>query len=154
MSLEHDEVIRYMEQFLEERGYKVTCEADIHGFQVDILAEKEAEKYFVECRPDTYLRSHEIHVAIGQIVSEMYEVGPNVHYGLAMPFALSKILKEFGTEGIKALDLHLFVIGTGDVWRGYVVHLDTEGILKFIQSLKENANTHPWISLLGLNKPI
>jgi len=41
----------------------------------------------------------------------MFEVAPNIHYGLAMPFSLTTYLRDFGIEGIKALKLHLFVIG-------------------------------------------
>ena len=145
------EVIFFVENFFKKHNYKVTREFYVHGYEVDLLAEKNEEKYFVECKGDDYLRSHEIHVMIGQIVSEIHEVGPNVHYGLAMPYSLATYLSEFGIEGIKTLKLHLFVVGQGDMWNGEVFYLDTEGIISFIQALKKGFE-EAWFDLLSLRK--
>ena len=88
---------------------------------------------------------------IGQIVSEIHEVGPNIHYGLAMPYSLATYLSEFGIEGIKTLKLHLFVVGQGDIWNGEVFYLDTERALSFIQALKKNIED-AWFTLFTLRK--
>jgi len=149
--MKEKEVISFVENFFKRHNYEVTREFYVHGYEVDLLAEKNEEKYFVECKGDDYLRSHEIHVMIGQIVSEMHEVGPNVHYSLAMPYSLATYLSEFGIEGIKTLKLHLFAVGQGDVWNGEVFYLDTEGTISFIQALKKGSE-EAWFDLLSLRK--
>lgn len=88
---------------------------------------------------------------IGQIVSEMHEVGPNIHYGLAMPYSLATYLSEFGIEGIKTLKLHLFVVGQSEIWNGYVFYLDTERTISFIQALKKGSE-EAWLKLFSLRK--
>ena len=149
--MEENEVIDWVVEFFAKHNYAVTKEKDVHGYKVDMLAEKNKEKYFIECKGDAYLRSHEIHVMVGQIVSEMHEVGPNIHYGLAMPFSLATYLKEFGVEGIKALRLHFFVIGQGDLWKGEVFCLDTKGTISFIQALRKSPE-EAWFDLFSLRK--
>lgn len=151
--MKEDEVKSFVGNFFKKQNYKVTHEMIVHGYKVDILAEKGQEKYFVECKGDDYLRSHEIHVMIGQIVSEMHEVGPNIHYGLAMPFSLATYMREFSVEGIRILKLHLFVIGQGDIWNGEVFHLDTKSTIRFIQALKKNSE-NAFFTLLTLRKRI
>ena len=132
------EVISYIKTFFEKHDYKVQEESNIHGFRVDILAEKNGEKHFVECKGDGYLGSHEIQRMIGQIVSEMHEVGPSIHYALAMPYNLSEYLRGFSVEGIKALKLHLFIVGQGALYNGSVFYLDAESTINFIQTLSKN----------------
>lgn len=151
--MREDEVIFYVKNFFEKRYYKVQEESNVHGYRVDLLAEKNGEKYFVECKGDEYLRSHEIHIMIGQIVSEMHEVAPSIHYSLTMPFSLSTYLREFGVEGIKALKLHFLIIGEEDLWNGKVFYLDTENTINYIQGLKKNSE-NAWFSLFTLEKQL
>ena len=77
----------------------------------------------------------------------MFEVAPNIHYGLAMPFSLTTYLRDFGIEGIKALKLHLFVIGQEFPWDGKVFYLNAKGTISFIQCLKRSFN-NAWLALL------
>lgn len=149
--MEEREVRVYVEKFFAKHNYMVSEEKHVHGYKVDVLAEKNDKKYFVECKGDTYLRSHEIHVMVGQIVSEMHEIGSNIHYGLAIPFSLATYLREFSVAGIKALNLHLFVIGQGDLWKGEVFHLDAESTMSFIQALRKDPK-EAWFDLFSLRK--
>ncbi len=151
--MREDEVISYIKTFFEKHDYKVQEEANIRGFRVDILAEKNGEKHFVECKGDGYLRSNEIHIMIGQTVSEMHEVGPSIHYGLAMPYNLSGYLRYFSVEGIKALKLHLFIVGQRDLWKGTVFYLDAEGTINFIQTLRKKFD-NAFEYLFTLNKQL
>lgn len=86
--MKEEEVISFVENFFNKRGFRVTKEACINGYRVDVLARREDEKYLIECRGDDYLRSHEIHVMIGQMVSEMHETGSHIHYCLDHIFRL------------------------------------------------------------------
>jgi len=149
--MEEKEVKHFVEKFFTEHGYNVTKEVYVHGYHVDIVAEKNDQKYFVECKGARYLRSHEIHVMVGQIVSKMHEVGPNIHYGLAMPYSLATYLREFSVEGIRTLNLHLFVLGQSELWKGEVFHLDTENIAGFIQALKRDSE-YAWTDLFTLRR--
>jgi hypothetical protein len=151
--MKEEEVILYVKSFFEKQNYRVQKEAPIHVYRVDILAEKGDEKYLVECKSDEYLRSHEIHVMIGQLVSKMHQVGSQQHYGLAMPFSLSTYLREFGIGGINALRLHLFVVGQGDIWNGEVFYLDTESLLSYVKDLRKNPDT-AWATLITLRKKL
>lgn len=148
--MNEEEVKSLVERFFEKHGFKVFREAPVHGYRVDLLAEGDGKKFYVECRGDDYLRSHEIHVMIGQIVSEMYEVGSDIHYCLAMPYSLATYLMGFGTEGIKALDLHLIVVLNRGLWEGDVCYLDTEGTDNFIQELKIGDSTDWYLKILKL----
>ena len=149
--MKEKEVKAFVENFFKKHNYKVANEVYVHGYRIDLLAEKNERKYFVECKGDDYLRSHEIHVMVGQIVSEMHEVGPNIHYGLAMPYSLATYLSEFSIEGIRALKLHLFIVGQGEMWKGEVFYIDTEGSISFIQELKRNVKD-AWFILFTLRK--
>lgn len=151
--MREEDVKFYMKNFFDKHGYKVKVETYVHGYRVDLLAEKKGEKFFVECKGDKHLRSHEIHVMIGQLVSEMHEVGPSIHYGLAIPFLLSTYLRDFGAEGIKALKLHLFIVGQGDIWNGEIFFLDNESTINYIQALKKDSE-NAWLSLFTLKKQL
>ena len=148
--MNEEEVKSRVERFFEKHGFKVEREAPVHGYRVDLLAEGGGKKFFVECRGDRRLRSHEIHVMIGQIVSEMYEVGSDIHYCLAMPFSLATYLIGFGTEGIKALNLHLIVVLDRGLWEGDVCYLDKEGTGNFIQELKIGDSEVWYLKILNL----
>lgn len=149
--MDENNVIFFIEKYFANNDYKIKKEVNIHGFRVDILAQKSNVKYFVECKGDSYLRSHEIHVMIGQTVSKMHETGLNIHYCLAMPDSLATYLREFSVEGIQALKLHLLVVSTSEWLNGEVFHLDTEGIVSFINELKRAPKSTP-LSLFKLYK--
>lgn len=150
--MDEKDVKHFVEKYFADHDCKIEKEVNIHGYKVDILARKNGMKYFVECKGDGYLRSHEIHVMIGQIVSKMHETGPNIHYGLVMPDSLATYLREFSAEGIEALKLHLFVVSTNELFRGEIFHLDTKGIVSFIQALKRDP--YPLTALYTLHKQI
>ena len=152
--MREDEVIFYVKRFFEEHSYRVREESPVGSYKVDLLAEKNEEKYFVECKGETsILRSHEIHVMVGQLVSEMREVSPTIHYSLAMPLSLSTYLRDFGIQGLKLLGLHLFVVGQGDIWSGKVIYLDTESLISYIKELRKNPQ-NAWLPLLTLRKKL
>ncbi|HUS78802.1 MAG TPA: hypothetical protein VM050_09085, partial [Patescibacteria group bacterium] len=118
--MNEEEVIFRVKEFFEENGFKVTSEAPVSSFFVDLLAVKDRKKFFVECRGANYLRPHEIHVMIGQIVSEMIRIESGIHYCLAMPLSLATEFKTFGVEGIKALGLTLLIVLDTGIWEGTV----------------------------------
>lgn len=136
--MEEREVKKYVAEFLDKHDFTVKYEQNIRGYKVDVLAEKNGHEYFIECKGDSQLRSHEIHVMVGQIVSEMHKIDSNIHFCLAMPFSLATYLRDFGIEGIKALRLNLFVIGQRGICRGDVFYLNTEDTIRFIQVLRED----------------
>lgn len=146
--MEENEVTDFVDKFFTEHGYKTTREVYVHGYHVDLVAKKNDQKYFVECKGNRYLRSHEIHVMVGQIVSKMHEVGSNIHYCLAMPYSLATYLKEFSFEGIKALNLNLLVVGESLMWKGEVFYKDTEDIAGLIQALKKDSEL-AWTNLFA-----
>lgn len=149
--MEENEVKDFVDRFFIEHGYKVRREVHVHGYYVDLVAKKNGQKHFVECKGNRYLRSHEIHVMVGQIVSKMHEVGSNIHYCLAMPYSLATYLKEFSFEGIKALNLHLLVVGESLMWKGKILYIDTEGIASLIQALKKDSE-FAWTNLFTLQR--
>jgi len=148
--MNEEEVKSRIESFFENHGFKVKREAPVYGYRVDLLAERDEKKFFIECKGDDYLRSHELHVMIGQIVSEMYEVSPDTHYCLALPFSLATYLRGFGIEGIKALKLHLIIVIDTGFWEEEVCYLDTEDTSSFIQALKSGKTQDWYLRLLNL----
>jgi len=62
----------------------------------------------------------------------MHEIEPKTHYGIALSKPLSTRLSKFGTKGLKALNLHLFIVTDN----GSVYHLKTDDIVKYIESLR------------------
>jgi len=75
----------------------------------------------------------DIIIVVGEIVAEMHEIGPKTHYGIALSEPLSTQLSKFGIEGLKALNLHLFIVTD----LGSVYHLNTDNIIKYIKSLRQ-----------------
>ena len=135
--MNEEEVKFCVKGFFEENGFKVEKEFLVSVFSVDLLAVKDGKKFFVECRGDSYLRSHEIHVMIGQTVSKMIRVGSGIHYCLAMPLSLATYLKGFGVEGIKALGLNLLIVLDSGSWKGEVCYLDSGKTIDFLLGLKK-----------------
>lgn len=136
------EVISLVGELFEKNGFNVKREVSVRDFRVDIVAEKKNKKFFIECRGDKYLRAHELHVILGQIVSEMCITNSNVHYCLAMPLSLSSYLKGFCTDGFKLLNLHLFIVFDRGVLEGEVYYLDSDRTITFIQELASGNNEY------------
>lgn len=151
--MEHEEVIRYVKEFFAKEDYKVRLEYKRGHQYVDILAEKKEAKYFIEAIGDRRLDAQPIKIAIGQIAAEMSEVGPNIYYAVALSATFSEYLKDFGIEGIKALNLHLFIVGDSPVWEGYVLHLEPQDAIRFVKKLEIGADD-AFLSLFSLKKPV
>jgi hypothetical protein len=132
--MEQDEVTVCVKEFFQKHGYKVTTRHQRYR-PVDIFAEKDGKKWFVEVEAESPTRQtlQDVIIAVGEIAAEMHEIEPKTHYGIALSESLSTRLSKFGTEGLKALNLHLFIVT--DI--GKVYHLNTDGIIKYIKSLRE-----------------
>jgi len=63
----------------------------------------------------------------------MHEIGPKTHYGIALSEPLSTQLSKFGVEGLRALNIHLFIVT--DI--GSVYHLNTSNIVEYIKRLRQ-----------------
>jgi len=132
--MEQDEVTAYLKEFFQKQGYKVKTQH--HRYRsVDIFAEKEGCKWFVEVEAESRTRKtlQDVNIAVGEIVAEMHEIEPKTNYGIALSEPLSIRLKKFGTAGLKALNLHLFIVTE----TGSVYHLNAEGIIEYIKRLRE-----------------
>ncbi len=132
--MEQDEVTAYVKEFFQKHGYKVTTQYRRYR-PVDIFAEKMGDKWFVEVEAESPTRKtlQDVIIAVGEIVAEMHEVGPKAHYGIALSEPLSIRLSKFGTEGLKALNLHLFIVTDF----GSVYHLNADNTVKYIKGLQE-----------------
>ena len=133
--MEQDEVTSHVKEFFQKHGYKVT--APYRRYRpVDIFAEKEGDRWFVEVEAESLKRKmllQDVIIAVGEIVAEMHEIGPKTHYGIALSEPLSTQLSKFGIEGLKALNLHLFIVTD----LGSVYHLNTGNIVEYIKRLRQ-----------------
>lgn len=133
--MEQDEVAAHVKEFFQKHGYNVTSQYRRHR-PVDIFAEKDGDKWFVEVEAESLKRKmllQDVIIAVGEIVAEMHEIGPTTHYGIALSEPLSTQLAKFGVEGLKALDIHLFIVT--DI--GSVYHLKTSNIVEYIKRLQQ-----------------
>ena len=133
--MKQDEVVAHVKEFFEKRGYNVTLQYRRYR-PVDIFAEKNGDKWFVEVEAESLKRKmllQDVIIAVGEIVAEMHEIGPKTHYGIALSEPLSTQLAKFGVEGLKALNIHLFIVT--DI--GSVYHLNTSNIVEYIKRLQQ-----------------
>ena len=130
---EQDRVTACVKEFFQKHGYEVTTPYRRYR-PVDIFAEKDGDKWFVEVEAESPTRKtlQDVIIAVGEIVAEMHEIEPKTHYGIALPESLSTRLSKFGTEGLKALNLHLFIVTDN----GSVYHLNTDDVVKYIKGLR------------------
>ena len=138
---EQNEVTAYVKEFFRKHGYKVRTQYRRYR-PVDIFAEKEGDKWFVEVEAESPKRKmllQDVIIAIGEIVAEMHEIGPKSHYGIALSEPLSTQLSKFGIEGLKALNLHIFIVTDF----GSVYHLNPDNCVKYIKRLREFGNGLP-----------
>jgi len=133
--MKQDEVTEYVKGFFQKRGYEVMTQYRRYR-PVDIFAKKDGDKWFVEVEAESPKRKmfiQDVIIAVGEIVAEMHEIGPKTHYGIALPEPLSNQLSKFGMEGLKALNLHLFIVTD----LGSVYHLNTDNIIEYIKGLRQ-----------------
>lgn len=133
--MEQNEVTHHLKEFFQKREYKVVLQHRRRR-PVDIFAKKNLDEWFIEVEAESRTRKmllQDIFIAIGEIVAEMHEIGPNIHYGIALSESLSTQLEKFGTEGLKALNLHLFIVSD----LGSVYHLNTDNTIEYIRSLRK-----------------
>ena len=131
--LEESEVVAYVKEFLERDGWQ-EASPEISPFQRDIVFVKGGEKYVIEAKGETKGgETHNIEVVIGQIVARMREGEKNVHYGIAIPYPYARFLSKFGLEGLRALNLHLFIVAR----IGWVWHLIPERVLAYVKELRK-----------------
>lgn len=133
--MEQDEVVAHVKKFFREHGYKVKSPYRRYR-PVDIFAEKNGEMWFVEVEAESPKRKmllQDVIIAVGEIVAEMHEIGPKTHYGIALSESLSTQLSKFGVEGLKALNLHLFIVT--DI--GSVYHLNTSNMVEYMKRLQQ-----------------
>lgn len=134
--MEQNAVTAHVVNFFQKHGYKVETQHRRYR-PVDVFAEKNGEQWFVEVEAESAARKmllQDVIIAVGEIVAEMHEVGPKTHYGIALPESLSTRLSRFGVEGLKALNLHLFIVTD----YGSVYHLNTNNTVKYIENLKSS----------------
>jgi methylaspartate ammonia-lyase len=139
--MEQDEVTAYVKEFFQKHGYKVKIPYRRYR-PVDVFAEKNGDKWFVEVEAESPKRKtllQDVEIAIGEIVAEMHEMGPKIHYGIALSEPLSIRLSKFGTEGLKALNLHLFIVTD----LGSIYHLNTDGMIEYIKRLRKYSDGLP-----------
>jgi hypothetical protein len=133
--MQQNEVTAHVKEFLQKRGYKVVPQHK-RWRPVDIFALKNLDKWFIEVEAESPKRKmllQDVNIAVGEIVAEMHEIGPNIHYGIALSESLSTQLAKFGTEGLKALNIHLFIVTD----LGSVYHLSTRNTIEYIKRLRE-----------------
>jgi methylaspartate ammonia-lyase len=133
--MKQDEVVAHVKEFFRKHGYKVKSPYRRYR-PVDIFAEKNGDKWFVEVEAESFKRKmllQDVIIAVGEIVAEMHEIGPKAHYGIALSEPLSTQLSKFGVEGLKALNIHLFIVT--DI--GSVYHLNTTNIVEYIKRLRQ-----------------
>lgn len=133
--MEQKEVTSYVKEYFQKHGYKVTTQYWRYR-PVDIFAEKNGDKWFVEVEAESPKRKtllQDVVIAVGEIVAEIHEIGPKIHYGIGLSKPLSIRLLKFGTEGLKVLNLHLFIVTD----LGSVYHLNTENVVEYIKRLRE-----------------
>lgn len=97
-------------------------------------------KYIVQAKGDRPgQESFQIQYTIGEVVAEMRETGANVHYALALSLRVAEKLWKFGIEGLKALQLHLFIVESA-----YVVwHLNPTNLVEYIRILRDRGECLP-----------
>ena len=139
--MEQNAVTAHVVNYFKKHGYKVKTQHQRYR-PVDIFAEKNGEKWFVEVEAESRtrkMRLQDVIIAVGEIVAEMHEVGLKTHYGIALSESLSTRLSRFGVEGLKALNLHLFIVT--DSWSVY--HLNTSNVVKYIENLRSSGEGLP-----------
>jgi Holliday junction resolvase len=133
--MDEGEVVRELMGFFKSQGWTAKLvTAGKNHFERDIVAEKGDRKYVIQVKGDRLgQEAYQIQYAIGEIVAEMRETGPKIHYGLAFPVGVAKKFWKFGLEGLRVLNLHLFIVECPYV----VYHLSPERVFQFITSLLE-----------------
>lgn len=132
------EVVQAVRSYLERRGWKVTL-GHIYGFETDVVAVKEGSKYLIQAKGDRPAHeSYQIQHALGEIVAIMREENPEIRYGIALTERVAKHLWKFGIVGLKALNLHLFVVDD----RGWVWHLAPEAVFKHGKECMERGESN------------
>jgi hypothetical protein len=122
------------ESFSRKGGWKVKWVfARKNYFERDIVAEKGNQEYIIQANGDRLpQKAFLIQYAIGEIVAEMRESSPEIHYGIALPESIARKLWKFGEEGLKALNLHWFIVTD----YGLVYHLNLEEIIQYMANLR------------------
>jgi len=133
--MKQDEVTEHVKEFFQKHGYEVITQYRRYR-PIDIFAKKDKDKWFVEVEAESPKRKRliqDVIIAVGEIVAEMHEIGPKAHYGIALSEHLSTQLSKFGIEGLKALNLHLFIVTD----LGSVYHLNTDNIIEYVKGLRK-----------------
>jgi hypothetical protein len=134
------QVIQCVRDYLVKKGYSVSGSPDGYGVGVDIVANKNGEKFLIEVVGETPTRNRsgqDLIIAIGEIVKRMKQKEPKVNYGIALPKSHMKFLKNFEVGGIQILGLHLFIVETFVAEPfGLPYHLDTPKTIELVQRLK------------------
>jgi hypothetical protein len=151
------QVIQYVRAYLDKKGYSVSGSHDGYGVGVDIVANRNHEKFLIEAVGETPTRNRsgqDIIIAIGEIVKRMKGKEPKVNYGIALPKSHMKFLKNFEVGGIQILGLHLFIVETFIAEPfGLTYHLDTPKVIELVQQLKTGKTVY--LSLMDIDyKPL
>jgi len=139
--MDEEEVVRWLCEYFRSKEWKTRhISQRKEHFETDIQAEKEGVKYIIQAKGDRPgQESFQIQYAIGEVVAEMREKGPHIHYALALPLRVAEKLWKFGLEGLKALQLHLFIVESA-----YIVwHLNTTNLIEYIRVLREGEECLP-----------
>jgi len=139
--MDEEEVVKWMHEYFRSNGWKVRhISQRKEHFEIDIQAEKEGVKYIIQAKGDRPgQESFQIQYAIGEVTAEMRDIGANVHYALALPLRVAERLWKFGIEGLKTLQLHLFIVESA-----YVVwHLNPTNLVEYIRILRERGECLP-----------
>lgn len=139
--MDEKEVVMYMHEYFRSNGWKArNISQSKEHFEIDIQAEKEGVKYIIQTKGDMPSQeSFQIQYAIGQVVAEMRETGPNICYAMALPIRVAEKLWKFGIEGINALQLHLFIVESAYlVW-----HLNPINVIEYIRIFRERGECPP-----------
>ncbi len=146
--MKEKEVVVYLRAFFEKEDWKVKYVPARGGhFERDLVAEKEDRKYIIQAKGDmAYKETFQIQYALGETVAEMREIGPEICYAIALPEAVAKKLWKFGREGLRILNLHLFVVTD----YGGVYHLDPEKVIEFTEGLRKYGEDNVYASTLAV----
>lgn len=139
--MDEEEVVGWIREYFRSNGWKTRyISQSKEHFEIDVQAEKEGVRYIIQVKGDRLgQQSFQIQYSIGEVVAEMRETGPNIHYALALPLSVAEMLWKFGIEGLKALQLHLFIVEAPYL----VQHLNPTNVIEYIRILRERGECLP-----------
>lgn len=140
--MEETEVVQAIRSFFESKNWEVICSAHRYEspFEIDIVAEKEGNKYLIQAKGDRVRQEYyQIQYALGQTVAVMHEENTQIHYALALTETVSRDLWKFQVAGLRALNLHVFIVTDYSA----VYHLAPEALLEYIKRLRECGDAYP-----------